>query len=40
MYLTEENINKNPFKQFDIWFKDGKYIGLIDPIAMNVASAT
>ena len=40
MYLTEENINKNPFKQFEIWFEDAKKIGLKDPNAMNVASAT
>ena len=40
MYLTEENINLNPFKQFDIWFKEAKDIGLKDPNAMNVASAT
>ena len=40
MYLTEENINLNPFKQFDIWFKEAKNIGLKDPNAMNVASAT
>jgi pyridoxamine 5'-phosphate oxidase len=40
MYLTEENIDLNPFKQFDIWFKEAKDIGLKDPNAMNVASAT
>ena len=40
MYLTEENINLNPFKQFDIWFKEAKNIGLKDPNAMNVASTT
>ena len=40
MYLTEENINKNPFKQFEIWFEEAKNIGLKDPNAMNVASAT
>ena len=40
MYLTEENINKNPFKQFEIWFQEAKKIGLKDPNAMNVASAT
>ena len=40
MYLTEENINKNPFKQFEIWFEEAKKIGLKDPNAMNVASAT
>ena len=28
------------FKQFDIWFKDAHDIGLKDPNAMNVASAT
>ena len=40
MYLTEDNINPDPFKQFDIWFKDAHDIGLKDPNAMNVASAT
>ena len=40
MYLTEDNINLDPFKQFDIWFKDAHDIGLKDPNAMNVASAT
>jgi len=40
MYLTEDNINPNPFKQFDIWFKDAHEIGLKDPNAMNVASST
>ena len=40
MYLTEKNIDLNPFKQFDIWFKEAKDIGLKDPNAMNVASAT
>ena len=40
MYLTEESINKNPFKQFEIWFEEAKKIGLKDPNAMNVASAT
>ena len=40
MYLSEENINKNPFKQFEIWFEEAKNIGLKDPNAMNVASAT
>ena len=40
MYLTEENIDLDPFKQFDIWFKEAKDIGLKDPNAMNVASAT
>ena len=27
MYLTEDNINADPFKQFDIWFKDAHDIG-------------
>ena len=40
MYLKEENINKNPFKQFEIWFEEAKNIGLKDPNAMNVASAS
>ena len=40
MYLTEKNINKNPFIQFDIWFEDAKKIGLKDSNAMNVASAS
>jgi len=40
MYLTEENIDLDPFNQFDIWFKEAKDIGLKDPNAMNVASAT
>ena len=40
MYLTEKNINKNPFAQFDIWFEDAKKIGLKDSNAMNVASAS
>mgnify|MGYP000624831900 CR=1 FL=1 len=40
MYLKEENINKNPFKQFEIWFEEAKKIGLKDPNAMNVASAS
>ena len=40
MYLTEENIAKEPFEQFDIWFNEAKEIGLKDPNAMNVASAS
>jgi len=40
MYLTEDNINPNPFKQFDIWFEEAKKIGLKDPNAMNVASSS
>ena len=40
MYLKEENINKNPFKQFETWFEEAKNIGLKDPNAMNVASAS
>ena len=40
MYLKEENINKNPFEQFKIWFEEAKNIGLKDPNAMNVASAS
>ena len=40
MYLTEKNINKNPFAQFDVWFEDAKQIGLKDSNAMNVASAS
>ena len=40
MYLTEENINKNPFKQFELWFEEAKLIGLKDPNAMNVASCS
>ena len=40
MYLTEKNINQNPFKQFDIWFEEAKKIGLKDPNAMNVASSS
>lgn len=40
MYLTEENIDRNPFKQFEIWFNEAKKIGLKDPNAMNVASAS
>ena len=40
MYLTEDNINPDPIEQFDIWFKDAHDIGLKDPNAMNVASAT
>ena len=40
MYLTEDNINQNPFKQFDIWFEEAKKIGLKDPNAMNVASSS
>ena len=40
MYLTEDNIDKNPFKQFEIWFEEAKKIGLKDPNAMNVASST
>lgn len=40
MYLTEDKINKNPFKQFEIWFEEAKNIGLKDPNAMNLASCT
>ena len=40
MYLTEENIDRNPFKQFEIWFNEAKKIGLKDPNAMNFASAS
>jgi pyridoxamine 5'-phosphate oxidase len=40
MYLTKDNINKDPIKQFSLWLDDAKKLDLKDPDAMNLASST
>ena len=37
--LSEETVNKNPFRQFEIWFKDMMNNGSIEPNAMVLATA-
>lgn len=37
--LTEENINKNPFVQFKIWFEEAVKADIIEPNAMTLATA-
>ncbi|MFN8670905.1 MAG: pyridoxamine 5'-phosphate oxidase [Candidatus Sericytochromatia bacterium] len=36
--LLEENIDKNPFKQFEIWFKEAEKAGVYEPNAFNLAT--
>lgn len=36
--LSEETVNKNPFAQFEEWFKEVLKVGLIEPNAMILAT--
>lgn len=38
--LSEENLNPNPFKQFELWFQQAIEADLIEPNAMTLATAT
>lgn len=38
--LSEENLNPNPFKQFELWFQQAIEANLIEPNAMTLATAT
>ena len=40
MVLDEKSVKKNPFDQFDLWFKDALKLDLKDPNAMNIATST
>jgi len=40
MHLTEENINKDPFKQLENWFEEARNLGLKNPNAMNLSTAS
>jgi pyridoxamine 5'-phosphate oxidase len=40
MELTESNVDPNPFKQFQIWFKQAESAGSKLPNAMTLATAT
>ena len=37
--LSEETVQKNPFNQFEEWFKEVLKVGLIEPNAMMLATA-
>ena len=37
--LSEETVQKNPFSQFEKWFKEVLQVGLIEPNAMILATA-
>ncbi|MEK7432427.1 MAG: pyridoxamine 5'-phosphate oxidase [Cyanobacteriota bacterium] len=36
--LLEENLEKNPFKQFEKWFKEAEIFKIFEPNAFNLAS--
>jgi pyridoxamine 5'-phosphate oxidase len=38
--LKESDVNPNPFKQFDTWFQQALAVGLPEPNAMTLATAT
>jgi pyridoxamine 5'-phosphate oxidase len=38
--LTESSINKDPFKQFALWFSEASKSGFIDHTAMSLATAS
>tara|TARA_B100001996_G_scaffold278972_1_gene219493 strand:+ start:1120 stop:1719 length:600 start_codon:yes stop_codon:yes gene_type:complete len=40
MHLTEENINKDPYKQLKNWLDEARNLGLKNPNAMNLATAS
>jgi len=40
MRLTEENINKDPFKQLENWLDEARNLGLKNPNAMNLATVS
>lgn len=37
--LSRSSLNKNPFKQFELWFSQAKDAGVIEPSAMSLATA-
>ena len=36
--LEEENTNKNPLKQFKLWFDEALKADFVEPNAMNIAT--
>jgi pyridoxamine 5'-phosphate oxidase len=36
--LTEEDVNKNPFKQFEVWFEEAVNAQILDPFAMSIST--
>jgi pyridoxamine 5'-phosphate oxidase len=38
--LDERTVNKNPFEQFDRWYKDVQKCGIVEPTAMILATAS
>jgi pyridoxamine 5'-phosphate oxidase len=38
-YLTEININKNPFEQFSLWYEEALKSGFLHPDAMTLATS-
>ena len=38
--LQENDLDSNPFKQFEIWFKEALHSELLEPNAMTLATAT
>jgi pyridoxamine 5'-phosphate oxidase len=38
--LSEADLDRDPFRQFQLWFADASSAGLIEPNAMTVATAT
>jgi pyridoxamine 5'-phosphate oxidase len=37
--LSREELNKNPFKQFEIWLKQAEDLGVMEPTAMSLATS-
>ena len=38
--LSRDNLNPNPFKQFELWFQQATEANLLEPNAMSLATAT
>jgi pyridoxamine-phosphate oxidase len=38
-YLSEKNANKNPFKQFSVWYQSALRTGFLHPDAMTLATS-
>jgi pyridoxamine 5'-phosphate oxidase len=37
--LNENNVNPDPFEQFDVWYKESQILQLTEPAAMDLATA-
>lgn len=37
--LRRADLNEDPFKQFDLWFKQAEQLGVIEPSAMSLATS-